>query len=77
MNPPPPPGPFIDVAAGYDEWFAAIRASDLALVAWGSNSVGQLNVPAGRFVSLAIGINWGVGIRDTGQAEFWVPHRGF
>lgn len=68
-----PPGPFVDVAAGY--FFNVGRRADGSLVGWGSNFSGQLNVPTPppglRYLQAAAGGELAAAVRSDGAVVVW------
>jgi hypothetical protein len=56
-------GTFAAVAAGF-YWSLGLR-TDGTLAAWGDNTYGELNVPPGRFASIAAGGNHGPALVPT------------
>ena len=45
--------------------------TDGSLVAWGSNSFGQCNVPSGSFSDISTGANFGIALASDGSILAW------
>ena len=65
----PPPGDFLDVAAG--NFHTCGLRTDRSVVCWGRSGYGQATSPGGEFAAISAGDNHTCGLRPTGQAVCW------